>query len=353
MKKRGLSGAISTLLLILLALVVVGIIWVVINNIISGGSENVGIGQFTIDLEVKHVKVQDNGVYVTVKRNPGKGEVKEIKFFLSDGDSTQSFEQETNIKELGEQTFILDYNEVLTEVVMAPKMQGQESFSDLIWEYDAPGSETVKSIPNLVSYWKFEGDANDEWGENHGTVVGASLVNGKFGEAYEFDDVGERVEVSDDVSLQIEDKNMSILAWISPYNTGVRTILEKKLPFSPNAGYGIYTETSNKVVIFIANQVCLLDSESLLENKWVQIAITQNYSEGASLSSTKKIYKNGVFFRECFASTVMGPDSSGENLLIGHATTFGSMNGIIDELMIFNRTLSDEEIEFIYNLDLS
>ncbi len=68
MNKRGLSGVVTSLILILLVLVAVGIVWVVVKNIISEGSEQVSLGMFTVDLEIKNVKVNEGGVDVKVER---------------------------------------------------------------------------------------------------------------------------------------------------------------------------------------------------------------------------------------------------------------------------------------------
>ena len=107
MKKRGLSTVIATLIIILISITAIVIMWVVIQNIISKGSENIDLGKFTIDLEIEQVTIESDGIYITVKRNSGKGELKKIKFMLSDGVNTETFEQDANIPELGIETFIL------------------------------------------------------------------------------------------------------------------------------------------------------------------------------------------------------------------------------------------------------
>ena len=72
MEKRGLSNIIATLLIIVLSLVAVSVVWGVVRNIISEGTEQIELGKFTLDLEIKSVKVQgdDVTVDVIVQRNP-------------------------------------------------------------------------------------------------------------------------------------------------------------------------------------------------------------------------------------------------------------------------------------------
>ena len=91
--KRGLSEVITTLLIIGLSLAAIVIIWVVIQNIISTGSDQVSLGKFTMDLQIEKVLINPGTLEVTVKRNPGKGELNGLKFIISDGTSTEVLEE--------------------------------------------------------------------------------------------------------------------------------------------------------------------------------------------------------------------------------------------------------------------
>ena len=107
--KRGLSRGyvITSLILILLVLVAVGIVWVVIKNLISGGVEQVSLGMFTLNMEIENVKIQPDGnLSVLIKRNPGEADLKSIKFAISDGTNSQVIERQTTLQELGRETFI-------------------------------------------------------------------------------------------------------------------------------------------------------------------------------------------------------------------------------------------------------
>jgi flagellin-like protein len=44
--KRGISPVITTLIIILLALVAIGIVWIVIKNIVSEGTEGISLGRW-------------------------------------------------------------------------------------------------------------------------------------------------------------------------------------------------------------------------------------------------------------------------------------------------------------------
>ena len=50
--RRGLSAIIVTLILILLSIVAVGVVWVVVNNVIERGEENINLGTTCLEIDV-------------------------------------------------------------------------------------------------------------------------------------------------------------------------------------------------------------------------------------------------------------------------------------------------------------
>jgi len=105
LRKRGLSTVVTTLILILLVFVAIGIVWVVIKNVLSEGVEGVFLEKFTVSLKIKNVEIDDseNNISMRIKRNPGAGDLFGIKFIFNDGDEV--FERERTIEELGEEGF--------------------------------------------------------------------------------------------------------------------------------------------------------------------------------------------------------------------------------------------------------
>ena len=89
--KRGLSGVITTLILILLTLVAIGVIWVVVANLIGEGANTINTGQFTLDLVIDEVIVTDTRANVRVTRNSGDGDLTGLKFIISDGTNVKLY----------------------------------------------------------------------------------------------------------------------------------------------------------------------------------------------------------------------------------------------------------------------
>ena len=87
--KRGMSAVITTLIIILLVIVALGIIWVVVKNVIDSGVEQVEWAEKCRPVEVQLVKINETleGNYaVTLTRtSAGDTEIDGIRMVVSDG----------------------------------------------------------------------------------------------------------------------------------------------------------------------------------------------------------------------------------------------------------------------------
>ena len=76
--KRGLSAIIVTLILILLAIVAVGVVWVVVNNVLESGEGRVNLGSACLEVDVEPTAAtsSDGITYsVTMTRSAGGDEI--------------------------------------------------------------------------------------------------------------------------------------------------------------------------------------------------------------------------------------------------------------------------------------
>tara|TARA_Y100000034_G_scaffold45400_1_gene55820 strand:- start:2798 stop:3226 length:429 start_codon:yes stop_codon:yes gene_type:complete len=124
--KRGISGLVTTLIMVLLVLVSIGIVWTVIKNIISGGVEQISLGQLTIDLKIKEAKIEGSDLIIRVSRSIGEGSLVGVKFAISNESLTKVIEKNTSIVELEEQTFNLGSDvSSIKEVSIAPIIKSE------------------------------------------------------------------------------------------------------------------------------------------------------------------------------------------------------------------------------------
>lgn len=140
MYKRGLSNVIITLIIILLGLVIVSIIWFVVRNLVSEGSESISLGGFLVDLQIEQAYKSGNNLVVGVERSRGEGDLRKIKFIVSNDSVSKSIEKDANIGELEKNTYSISQEELnisinsADEVSIAPVYEsnsGEETLGDV------------------------------------------------------------------------------------------------------------------------------------------------------------------------------------------------------------------------------
>jgi len=198
-----------------------------------------------------------------------------------------------------------------------------------------------------VLYLPFDWDdgsyARDRSGyNNHGTIYGAAGVGGKIGMALTFDGVDDYVEVADDPTLDIVDA-ITVGAWVklavSPDGTW-RTLVRK------DDAYGLEISDGNKFDFHphTAGSWRFCPSTTTpVKDRWYHVAGT--YDKNLP-SGNIKIYVNGVKENEV--------DETRDIDVVVHAlrlaTTIVGLqryNGVIDEVRIYNRALSQDEIRML------
>lgn len=168
MSKRGISTVVSTLLIVLLVIIAIGVVWFVIRGVITEGSEGIGFEQFTINLNIEQAVKSDTSASVNVKRGAGEGTLLGIKFVFSDDTQSKSVENRTALNVLEGKTFEFDLTEIgvpdATEVSIAP-----------IYETDS-GKEKLGSIVDTASLGS--GSISGDGDTGDGAVCGNNIIEG-------------------------------------------------------------------------------------------------------------------------------------------------------------------------------
>jgi flagellar basal body-associated protein FliL len=145
--KKGLSTIVATLLIILLTLVAVGIIWVVIRNVVQGGTDQVNIDAKCIQSNVvatKVVSTTDNLHFnVTLSRQGGTDEIGGVKLVFTNADESASSTSDVpgNIAALTTVT-----QPVITDLANASKV------SVVVYFLDNKGEEQLCSNSNPFEF---------------------------------------------------------------------------------------------------------------------------------------------------------------------------------------------------------
>lgn len=114
MRKRGLSSVITTVLIILLVLVTIGIIWGIVSGLLKKGVDSISTSTVTLDLSIESATLDTTSGISNVKifRNSGEGNLVGIKFVFEDQNNGEVFEKRfTSFNELETKTFTINLNE--------------------------------------------------------------------------------------------------------------------------------------------------------------------------------------------------------------------------------------------------
>ena len=208
---------------------------------------------------------------------------------------------------------------------------------------DPPPASSV----GLVSWWRAENNALDSAGNNHGSPLnGASYAAGRVGQAFNFDGVNDYVHVFDDPSLEFTSQ-LTIAAWIRPDDvSGYRDILTK---WGGVAAYELIVGPGGVLQGYLSNNGTNYDSlfspaGALNAGAWAHVATT--FSAGQW-----KLYINGVEVAAKTSSITSIFAAGNDNVAIGRSSGGGGaeyFRGLIDEVGLYNRGLSPDQIQTVY-----
>ena len=210
---------------------------------------------------------------------------------------------------------------------------------------NAAEATTLATPAGLVGAWAFgEGSgttsADTSGNNNTATIQGASWSTaGRFGNALSFNGSGSIVQVASSASLNLTSA-MTLSAWVNPAaaQSGWRTIMQRQVDayflnasndtgaLRPSGG-GTFGGSTQFVTGTTANPV----------NAWTHVAMTYD-------STTVRLYVNGTqVATRAQTGTIQ---SSSTPLWIGGNQPYGEFfNGLLDEVRVYNRALSQTEIQ--------
>lgn len=270
--------------------------------------------------------ITSDGTYSIIRQGTTNTENIELRP-LTTGTQTNFSLDNVSLYKVGDQVGYWNLNEI--EGLVARDTSGDSNDGDLT----GYGDDTRYT-------YDYTSNSND------GTLMEGVFFNstaGYYGGAYEFDGVDDYVDlgtgIKDTLSLY---NNFTFSAWIYPQSTNEGSFLSSAVA-SPNR---LSMQTAGgKVYIGFYNGAARVGatSESASINNWYNVVFAWDSS-----TNTSNAYLNGVAFTgsdatphfSATAKTTLGIHSDGASY---------PFNGTIDEVMIFNRTLSENEIQQIYN----
>ncbi|GEM_PF-4776910 len=193
------------------------------------------------------------------------------------------------------------------------------------------------TISGLTNYWSFDNNAIDTQGNNNGVVYGdVSGIIGKDGEentAYYFDGNGDYIEI-----LSPQFSEVTIAFWIKPDGIFNDMRIVSSLDGS-TTGFGI--RYGNEVIqLWSPWKTVISGYTSAIQSEWSFICVTidSNKNVIGYLNGSPNASQNMNFQW----STYLG---IGRKFLSNYGSDF---RGSIDDFMIFDRVLSQEEVQSVY-----
>ena len=228
------------------------------------------------------------------------------------------------------------------------------------------GTSAGQADPDLVGWWKLDegsgGTAYDSSGYgNDGTLVGDSQwVPGYYDGAIQFDGIDDYIDCGNSTNVNVGNMNLgtgdgSICAWIkfselapeSWQDTHLGSIISKGYLGPEKRGHGLCTENEKVTYQARANDLTaeITSDDSLMDGNWHHIAavLIRDKTDGA------KMYVDGVLQSETGDPSVF----DGMNLdndypfLIGTCDGNWDFNGDIDDVRIYTRALTQNEVKYL------
>ncbi|KKO18377.1 MAG: hypothetical protein BROFUL_02927, partial [Candidatus Brocadia fulgida] len=174
---------------------------------------------------------------------------------------------------------------------------------------------------------------------NNGTIYGASWTTGRSGDGLSFDGANDYVNLGDPLSLQ--PNTVSVSVWFK--TTDSNGIILRKRPY----GYGLEVRSSGRISFWIYNSAATLfraiSPIAYNDNAW-------HHAVGVYDGSRVRLYIDSVQVASASAGTIC---YTAGGIAIGRDGNFNGsyFSGLVDELGIYNRALSNFAISESFTRD--
>lgn len=207
------------------------------------------------------------------------------------------------------------------------------------------------SNEGLVAHYSFDGNAQDMsgWGRN-GTVSGATLTTDRHGEpnaAYGFDGVNDEVLISN--PYEIFDKEITVSWWTNGNNFTVGTGMGQSTYNVENMATNVWlmhANASNVMGWYVNDNGTWRNTQTnALTPGWHHIV-------GTARSDSLRIYVDGVLQNKTTGISGQIRNNTGSSIVLGRDPRIPTnrwLNGKIDQVQIYKKALSNEEIQALYN----
>jgi hypothetical protein len=329
-RKNAQSGLIVGVILILIAIISLIVLWNIFNPLLNEKSKEVDINLLNTHINLQEAGLFANGAYrIKVIRGNDPNPLDSLKFVLYDGTGNSHTESiEENLpNSLEYKTYFFSPIEnfgKMKRISVYPIIHGKTGIESSL-DY----SNIIEIPAGLVSWFRLNDNFDDFAGRNNGISTGGVSINESFGRKSVYFNLGS-LDFGNDSSLSLN-QDFAISFWLETDSNN--TLILRKGKINPNYEIGI---NEDGTVNFSYTAFGVRNSNSgfsdISDGKWHNIAITNMaiYIDG---NPDKNINFHGQL------------DTNSENSIVGEG-----LNGYLNEVMIFNRSLDFGQVQGIFNL---
>ena len=246
------------------------------------------------------------------------------------------------------------FNGIVDEVTLYHRALSPSEISGL---YNAGGGgksnpDCYANWSDAVAWWPGDGNANDLMGNSNGSLQGGATYSyGRVSRAFDLDGNGSYVEVPDNTAFNFGTADFSLEFWVNFRDLGDGNL------YYPEAIFAAHDEgggDQNKWIFGLNGRLLtLLVDDPIVGvqflgqvpfepdlDTWYHLAVVR-------AGETLNVYTNGLLAGTDTITADLLPAAA--PLTIGQAEGIGFMNGLMDELTIYNRALSGTEIAATYS----
>ena len=374
-RKRGISAVVATVLIILITVAAVSIIWAAIIPMIE---DNLALSSLTSEVSVvtsegyTFYDAANELASVQVERGVDDDATERVNIIFSiDGNTVSS---SVVAPELGNsKTYVFDMTgygapeevsvapifvigesekegSVTSEVDIRAGDVGRIGTIGAIYE---AGEDYSYEIPvaGLVGWWGFEDSAEDLAGGNDGVVYGAEYIEGRDGrgKALYFDRPGEYVSLGASEELK-PTGDFSLSFWVK--------LLVPCIPATDcgtGTNYHIYIWENYRTYGWTTR----IDGSSSRMYFRASRADASSGFYGNTVLENDTLYHGALVYSEGIATWYLNGEADGNALItapvasstepVTISTPGQSMIGMLDDVRLYNRALSEEEVLALYN----
>lgn len=210
---------------------------------------------------------------------------------------------------------------------------------------------------DLIGYWTFEDDLKDFSGQgNDGTNSGGAFnASGRMGYSYSFTNSNDYITLGSTTDYDFAyDQDFSASAWIRPEILAKNNIFSNQLRASPYEGWSFIIDATGNLLVTVLSasggaDTFQLQADAALTNtySWYHVAFIKNgtndgaiYVNGSQVAATK-VYTTLTTTPAYAGDPNIGNKQNGNN-------GDGYFVGLIDEVRVYNKSLTPTEIIALY-----